>query len=203
MKSNKTEKKFPAPEFPDKPTMEVAWQGVPLTWEVNPDSPKESPMLFDREHCGKCYRVKDGEVYTIRLGIHSDPNGIGVISKDSTAVCVIPTESGKQLHIMALFSVAEIYPAMLVDYVFLRANAAFHLEYVYRSAMLESNNGSKGLVLSDNAVCLEDGLVTIGHDGLEGEIPDYCTYLYDFITLQVRVVFDKEDDGEEDDDDKN
>ncbi|MEY8389473.1 hypothetical protein AALC17_19765 [Oscillospiraceae bacterium 38-13] len=47
MKSNKTEKKFPAPEFPDKPTMEVAWQGVPLTWGVNPDSPKESPMLFD------------------------------------------------------------------------------------------------------------------------------------------------------------
>ena len=39
MKSNKTEKKFPAPEFPDKPTMEVAWQGVPLTWEVDPDSP--------------------------------------------------------------------------------------------------------------------------------------------------------------------
>ena len=69
--------------------------------------------------------------------------------------------------------------------------------------MLESNNGSKGLVLSDNAVRLKDGLVMIGHEGLEGEIPDYCTYLYDFITLQVRVVFDKEDDGEEDDDDKN
>ena len=104
---------------------------------------------------------------------------------------------------MALFSVAEIYPARLMDGVYLSADVPFHLEYVYRSAMLESNNGSKGLVLSDNAVCLEDGLVTIGHDGLEGEIPDYCTYLYDFITLQVRVVFDKEDDGEEDDDDKN
>ena len=91
----------------------------------------------------------------------------------------------------------------LMDCVYLSADVPFHLEYVYRSAMLESNNGSKGLVLSDNAVCLEDGLVTIGHDGLEGEIPNYCTYLYDFITLQVRVVFDKEDDGEEDDDDKN
>lgn len=192
MKSNKTEKKFPAPEFPDKPTMEVAWQGVPLTWEVDPDSPKESPMLFDREHCGKCYRVKDGEVYTVRLGVHSDPNGIGTISRDSTAVCVIPTESGKQLHIMALFSVAEIYPAMLMDYVFLCADTAFHLEYVYQSAMLESNNGSKGLLLSDNAVELRDDLVIISHCGLEGEIPGYCTYTYDFITVQVRVVFDED-----------
>lgn len=192
MKSNKIEKKFPAPEFPDKPTMEVAWQGVPLTWEVDHDSPKEAPMVFDRENCGKCYRVKDGEVYTIRLGVHSDPNGIGVISRDSSAVCVIPTESGKQLHIMALFSIAEIHPVMVMDCVYLRADTAIHLEYVYRSAMLESNNGSKGLVLSDDAVRLEDDLVVVSHCGLEGEIPHYCTYTYDFITVQVRAVFDEE-----------
>lgn len=202
MKTEETKKAVDF-ELYGKPTVEVAWQGIPLTWEVDPDSPKDSPMLYDREHCGKCYRVKDGEVYTIRLGIHSDPNGVGVISRDSSIGCVVPTASGKRQFIMALFSVAEIYPAKLMDGVYLSADVPFHLEYVYRSAMLESNNGSKGLVLSDNAVCLEDGLVTIGHDGLEGEIPDYCTYLYDFITLQVRVAFDEEDDGEEDDDDKN
>lgn len=172
--------------------MEVAWQGIPLTWEVDPDSPRDAPILYDREHCGKRYRVKDGEVYTIRLGIHSDPNGVGVISRDSCVSCIVPTASGKQQFIMALFSVAEIYPARLMDGVYLSADVPFHLEYVYRSAMLESNNGSKGLLLSDNAVELRDDLVIISHCGLEGEIPAYCTYTYDFITVQVRVVFDEE-----------
>lgn len=88
---------------------------------------------------------------------------------------------------------AEIAPAILIDYVFLSADAPFHLEYVYRTAMLESNSGLKGLILSDNAVHLKDDLVVIGHDGLDGDIPDYCTYLYNSITLQVRVLFDEED----------
>lgn len=97
-----------------KPTMEVAWQGVPLTWEVDPDSPKDFPILFDREHCGKCYRVKDGEVYTVRLGVHSDPNGVGVISRDSFVSCVVPTASEKWQLIMAVFGIAEIAPANLI-----------------------------------------------------------------------------------------
>lgn len=180
-----------------KPTVEVAWQGVPLTWEIDPDSPKDALMLFDRDHCGKCYLVKDGEVYTVRLGVHSDPSGVGTISRDSSASCIVPTASGNQQLIMAAFSMAEIAPAILVDYVCLSADAPFHLEYVHRSAMLESNNGSKGLILSDNAVCLKDSLVVISHEGLNGEIPSYCTYLYDFISLQVRVVFDRKDDGDD------
>lgn len=56
--------------------------------------------------------------------------------------------------------------------------------------MLESNNGAKGLVLSGSAVRMENDLVVVGHCGLEGEIPDYCTFTYDFITVQVRVLFD-------------
>lgn len=194
MKSEKTKKNT---VDCGKPTMEVAWQGVPLTWEIDPDSPKDAPMLFDREQCGKCYRVKDGGVYTVRLGVHSDPNGFGVIPRDSSVRCIVPTASEKRQLIMAAFSMAEIAPVILMDYVYLSADVPFHLEYVYRSAMLESNNGSKGLILSDNAVYLKDGLVVIGHEGLEGEIPSYCTYLYDFITLQVRVVFDEEN-GEAD-----
>lgn len=190
MKFIKTKTDQPAREASDKPTVEAVWQGVPLTWEVDPDSPKDAPMLFDREHCGKHYRVKDGEVYTVRLGIHSDPSGIGVISGDSSASCVIPTTSAKRQLIMALFSVAEIYPARLMDCVCLSADVPFHLEYIYRSAMLESNNESKGLALSDSAVKLEDDLIIVSHRGLEGEIPYYCTYTYDFITVQVRVVFD-------------
>lgn len=203
MKTEETKKYATDFEQYGKPTVEVAWQGVPLTWEVDPDSPKDAPMLYDQEQCGKHYRVKDGEVYTVRLGVHSDPNGVGVISRDSFAKCIIPTASEKRQLIMAVFGIAEIAPMNLMDCVCLSADVPFHLEYVYRSAMLESNNESKGLVLSDNAVRLKDDLVMIGHEGLEGEIPNYCTYLYDFITLQVRVVFDEEDDGEEDDDDKN
>ena len=181
-----------------KPTMEVARQGIPLTWELDLDSPKDAPMLYDREQYGKLYQVKDGEVYTVRLGVHSDPNGVGVISRDSFAKCIVPTASEKRQLIMAVFGIAAIAPMSLMDCVCLSADVPFHLEYVYRSAMLESNNGSKGLDLSDNAVRLKDGLLMIGHEGLEGEIPDYCTYLYDFITLQVRVVFDEEDDEEND-----
>ena len=181
-----------------KPTMEVARQGIPLTWELDLDSPKDAPMLYDREQYGKLYQVKDGEVYTVRLGVHSDPNGVGVISRDSFAKCIVPTASEKRQLIMSVFGIAEIAPMSLMDCVCLSADVPFHLEYVYRSAMLESNNGSKGLDLSDNSVRLKDGLLMIGHEGLEGEIPDYCTYLYDFITLQVRVVFDEEDDEEND-----
>lgn len=196
MKSEEIKREVVDFEQYGKPTMEVALQGVPLTWDVDPDSPEGAPMLYDREQCGKHYRVKDGEVYTIRLGIHSDPNGVGVISGDSAVRCIVPIASEKQQLIMAVFSIAEIAPANLMDCVCLSADALFHLEYVYRSAMLESNNDSRGLVLSDKAVRLTDDLIMISHEGLEGEIPNYCTYLYYFITLQVRVVFDGEDDKE-------
>ena len=106
MKTEETKKYATDFEQYGKPTVEVAWQGIPLTWEVDPDSPRDTPILYDREHCGKRYRVKDSEVYTIRLGIHSDPNGVGVISRDSCVSCIVPTASGKQQFIMALFSVA-------------------------------------------------------------------------------------------------
>lgn len=202
MKTEKTKKEAVDFELYGKPTVEVARQGIPLTWELDPDSPKDAPMLYDREQYGKLYQVKDGVVYTIRLGVHSDPNGVGVISRDSLVRCIVPTASEKRQLIMAVFGVAEIAPMSLMDCVGLCAEVPFYLEYVYRSAMLESNNGAKGLVLSDNAVHLRDGLVIIGHEGLDGEIPDYCTYLYDFITLQVRVVFDGEgDEGEDGKDD--
>lgn len=48
MKSNQTEKKLPVPDLPNKLTAEVAWQGVPLTLEVDPDSPKEAPMFLTK-----------------------------------------------------------------------------------------------------------------------------------------------------------
>lgn len=70
---------------------------------------------------------------------------------------------------MAVFSIAELRPAMFMDCVYLSANAPFHLEYIYRSAMLENNDGSKGLILSDNAVHLKNDLVVVSHYGLEGE----------------------------------
>lgn len=203
MENPKTNKQATEFERYGKPSVEVVQQGVPMTWEVDPDSSEGMPILFDREHCGGCYRVKDGEVYAIRLGSHSDPNGIGVISRNSSVSCLIPTGSEKRQLIMAFFSVAELHPAMLMDCVYLSGDVPFHLEYIYRSAALESNNENvKRLVLSDNAVRLKGDSVIVGHYGLEGEIPDYCNYTYDFITVQVKVVFDevhfdttREDDG--------
>lgn len=192
MKSNNTYKNTIFTKPLGKPTVEAVWAGIPLSLELSPDSTDDMPTLIDKANCSKEYSVQDGEIYTVRLGMHSNPNGRGAFTRDSIAACSIPTESAKRQVVVALFAQQEISPAVFMDYTGLNADTPFHLEYLYRSAMLEHNNGAQELVLSDNAVSVEGNMIIISHDELKGEIPDYCTYTYDFITVQVRVVFDKE-----------
>lgn len=174
-----------------KPTLEMIWTGIPKL-SFSPDSTDEMPTLVDKENCGKSYHVEDGRIYTIRLGMHSHPDGIGAFAKDSIAVCEIPTTISKRHQIIALFATQEIYPALFMDYVSLNSHAPFRLELVKGSAMLERNNGTKGLNLGDNAISLEEDMVIISQSNFSDKTPDYLTYTYDFITFQVEVVLERE-----------
>ena len=61
----------------DRPAIELAEVGVPLSMEACSDTDNDEPTLIDKEHFGKIYTVTNGSFYTIRLGIHSSSLGIG------------------------------------------------------------------------------------------------------------------------------
>ena len=42
-----------------------------------------------------------------------------------------------------------------------------------------------------DAITEEDDHIMILQNGIEGEIPAFCTFTYDFIRFQVKVVFEE------------
>lgn len=191
MKTDNIKKNTTPPKPLGMPTVETTWAGIPPL-SLSPDSTDEMPTLIDKENCGKSYRVKDGEIYTVRLGMHSHPDGLGAFTKGSIAVCEIPTTISKRHRIIALFATQEIYPALFMDYVSLSAEQLCRLELIRGSAALVCNNGAKGLPLEDDAVSLEGDLVIISSSELSDKTPDYLSYTYDFIAFQVKVVTEDE-----------
>lgn len=179
-----------------KPAVESCAAGIPLSiglLQEDSNNPKESPTLVDHETFGKSYRVQDGAVYTIRLGVHSDPNGVGAITRDSAVACMIPTAATKRAQLLAMFFIDELYPAKFVDCVYLLSDNAFKLELLHKTARLESNNESReSLTLSDDAVRMENGNILIFFNGLKEELPEYNNFTYDFLTFEVMVVFEKQ-----------
>lgn len=175
----------------DKPAIEEAEAGVPLSLESCPDITDDTPILVDKKHYGNIYKVSNGGTYTIRLGMHSSPVGVGVMNEDTALACAIPTTEDDVHKIMALFFIPELYPAQYMDVIWLQAEKPFHIEYVWGSAVLESNHDSRSLALRHDAVTEENDLLVIAQNGLDGEIPAFCTFSYDFIRLQIRVVFDE------------
>lgn len=115
----------------DKSTVEAAWAGIPEL-SLSPGSTKDEPVLIDKRYYNREYKVKDGEIYTIRL------------------------------------------------------------ELLHGSAALECNNGSGRIPLSGEAVNLKDDEIVISQGKLKTALPDYYTYIYDFITFQVRTVVEDE-----------
>lgn len=174
----------------DKPAIEEAEAGVPLSLEPCPDD-AEGATLIDKEHYGNIYNVNDGGAYTIRLGVHSNPIGIGVMDKDTAVVCGIPTTTDDVHRILALFFIPELHPVKYMDAIWLRAEKPFHIEYVWGSAVLESNHESRELALRHDAVTKDEDTLVILQNGLDGEIPDSCTFSYDFIKFQIRIVCDE------------
>ena len=175
----------------DKSTVEAAWAGIPEL-SLSPGSTKDEPVLIDKRYYNREYKVKDGEIYTIRLGMHSHPKGLGAFTRDSTGVCILPTISSKTHVVAGMFSQREIYPALYMDSIHLSASEPFRLELLHGSAALECNSGNGRIPLSGEAVNLKDDEIVISQGKLKDKLPDYYTYTYDFITFQVRTVFEDE-----------
>ena len=177
----------------DKPAIEVAEVGVPLGMEAHSDTDSDDPTLVDKEHYGKIYTVTDGSFYTIRLGIHSSSLGVGSMNENCAVVCAIPTTSDKTQRLMVLFFFTYIYPLILLDVFWLieKNDRKFFFAYFFGSAALESNNDSRALPLRHDAITEEDDHIMILQNGIEGEIPAFCTFTYDFIRFQVKVVFEE------------
>lgn len=192
MKGKKTQEHSRPSQESGMATLETVWAGIPEL-SFSPDSTDKMPTLIDKENCGKGYKVKDGEIYTVRLGMHSHPaSGAGAFTKDSQAVCLIPATTSKRHLIVALFAPKEIYPAVFMDNVSLKASQPFHLELIKGSAALICNNGSSKLPLGDDAVNLDGDAILISQSALRDMTPDYLNYTYDFITFQVMVVEEKD-----------
>ena len=173
-----------------KPKLEEARLGIPISMELlgNPDN--EFPIMADSMEYGRQFQVDDGKVYTGRLGIKSDSEGIGAIPKNSAATIFIPTVPARETQITATFAFPEMFPVIFADAVRLYSETEFSLEYVYGSAQLECNSifDTKALPLNDTALEQVGDDIVIGHTNLNNLLPAHCTYNYDFISVQVKVV---------------
>ena len=177
----------------DRPALELAEVCVPLSMEAYSDTDNDEPTLIDKEHFGKIYTVTNGSFYTIRLGIHSSSLGIGAMNEECAVACAIPTTSDRTQRLMALFFIPEIYSVKFMDAIWLQTEEGqqFRIEYVYGSAALESNSDFRAFPLRHNATTEEDDHIMILQNGLEGEIPAFCTFAYDFIRFRIKVVFEE------------
>ena len=191
-KNRKKSKKEPyIPSLFDKPAIELAEVGVPLSMKICPDADDDAQTLVDKEHYGRIYTVSDGSFYTVRLGIHSSSLGSGAMNEDCAVACAIPTTPDRTQRLMALFFIPELYPVKFMDAIWLQTEKGqrFRIEYVYGSAALESNSDSRALALRHDAVTEEEDHIMILQNGIDEEIPAFCTFSYDFIKFQIKVIF--------------
>ena len=166
---------------------------MPLNSEFFPDGDDKEPTLINPQYYDRYFIVEDQGGYRIRLGIHSCSLGIGAMNKDTSIACRIPTDTAEAHRLFALFFLPEMYPVKILDAVILqkrKPSQKFHLVYEQSSAILESNDLSRGLALSHDAAWMEDNNLIIFQHGLHNEIPSYTDFTYDFLTFRVRVVFD-------------
>ncbi len=173
-----------------KPTLEEARLDIPMSMELLNSPDDEFPIMADSTEYGRRFQVDDGKVYTVRLGIRSDAEGIGAIPGNSAATIFIPIVPAREIQITATFAFPEIFPVIFADAVCLYSGTEFSLEYVYGSAQLECNSiiSTKALPLNDTALEQVGDDIVIGHTNLNSLLPAHCTYNYDFISVQVKVV---------------
>lgn len=139
---------------------------------------------------GNDIQVEDGKTYVVRLYVHNNnPNGDKAIARNTKVYFNIPTESARQVKVNGYIHADNADPTDYVDYINFNSDHAFHLEYVYGSALLENNGKAGGSTLSNNIVEPSTGGVLIGYDALDGNVPG-C-YQYDnYITIRMKAVFD-------------
>ncbi len=168
--------------------------------EYNGKNVTNAPTVWN----GNDITVKNGQEYIIRLYVHNNnPNGMAGVSHNTRVAFDIPEESSTQIQVNGFIFSDNATPSQYWDYVNFNSDQAFHLEYVYGSALLENNaigaytydeNGvviSGGQKLGDEIVtkaASEHG-VQIGYDKLDGEVPG-CYQYANYITIRVKAVFD-------------
>lgn len=144
--------------------------------------------------------VEDGKEYLVRLYVHNNnPNGWDGVAENTKVAFNVPAQTSElvkqddgtmkqQVQVNGYISSSNATPSEYWDYVNFQSDQAFHLDYVYGSALLE-NNGKAAGALSDNIVNAKDGGVLIGYDTLDGRVPG-CYGFANFITIKVKAVFD-------------
>ncbi len=142
---------------------------------------------------GNDITVENGKEYLIRLYVHNNnPNGYDAIARDTKVAFSIPTESGTRVQVNGFINSSNATPSKYWDYVNFNSDKAFHLEYVYGSALLENNGVGKngGIKLSDDIVTKADRNGTlIGFDKLDGNVPG-CYGFASYVTIRVKAVYD-------------
>lgn len=147
---------------------------------------------------GNDITVEDGKEYLVRLYVHNNnPNGRNAVSENTRVAFNIPTISAKQVQVNGYIYSDNATPNEYWDYVNFNSDQAFHLEYVYGSALIENrgyasqaNGGAKKL--SDEIVtkAASNHGVKIGFDKEgDGKIPG-CYQYASYITIRVKAVFD-------------
>ena len=130
----------------------------------------------------------------IRLYVHNNnPNGVNAISRNTRVAFSLPTTSAKQVQVNGFIYSDNATPSEYWDYVNFNSDQAFHLEYVYGSALLENNGigANGGIKLGDEIVtkAASERGVQIGYDKLDGNVPGCYTYA-NYVTIRVKAVFD-------------
>ncbi len=141
---------------------------------------------------GNDIKVEDGKTYIVRLYVHNNnPNGLDAIARNTKVYFNIPTESAMQVKVNGYIHADNANPTDYIDYINFNSDHAFHLEYVYGSALIESNGKVGGSTLNDNIVSPSTGGVLIGYDALDGNVPG-CYQYSSYITIKVKAVYDNE-----------
>lgn len=147
---------------------------------------------------GNDITVENGKEYWVRLYVHNNsPKGMDAVAENVRVAFNIPQKSAKDIELNGFINSSNATPSEYWDYVNFHSDTAFHLEYVYGSAILENNaigksveNGGTGAYhLSDDIVKAASGGTLIGYDKIDGRIPG-CDQYAAYVAIRVKVVYD-------------
>lgn len=163
---------------------------VPMSFkmqEVSVDS-GSATLFIEGDYFNRIYHMDPSHIfYDIRLGIHDDPLGVGILDNDTRIFLSIPDHVALQHRIAGLFTVSREPAQKIMDAVILQApQDLFKLELLDDTVALEDHDGSKRLPLSYAALKRQDGIFTFSPTYLKQKI---AAFRYDYISFRVRAIF--------------
>lgn len=138
--------------------------------------------------------IENGKIYIVRLYVHNNnPNGIYAIAKNVRAAISLPYMAGKQIRVTGFIESSNAKPnTYWANVVFYSNEVAFHLEYIYGSAILKNSGLGRqsGIKVSDDIVTrVSSGGILVDYDTLDGSVPGFYQYA-SYIDIRVKAVFD-------------